>query len=80
MLDRKVVRELLDEELKEVETPKDISKEAIVETFCKYVEDDYYEWLKDNFKSFFNYGKPDWKWIRERIKAGENNSHSYFSS
>jgi len=25
MLDRKVVRELLDEELKEVETPKDVS-------------------------------------------------------
>jgi len=35
-----------------------ILKEALVETFCKYVEDDYYEWLKDNFKSFFNYGNP----------------------
>jgi len=68
VLDRKVVRELLDEELKEVEIPKDISKEALVETFCKYVEDDYYEWVKDNFKSFFNYGQPDWKWIRKRIK------------
>ena len=68
MLDRKAVREFLDEELKEVEIPKDISKEAIVETFCKYVEDDYYEWLKDNFKSFFNYEKPDWQWARERIK------------
>ena len=68
MLDRKVVKELLDEELKEVEVPKDISKEALVEAFSKYVEDDYYEWLKDNFKSFFNYGNPDWQWIRERIK------------
>ena len=68
MLDRKVVREFLDEEFEEMETPEDISKEALVEAFCKYVEDDYYEWLKDNFKSFFNYSNPDWKWIREKIK------------
>jgi len=68
MLDRKVVREFLGEELKETEVPDDISKETIVETFCKYVEDDYYDWLKDNFKSFFNYGNPNWQWIRKRIK------------
>ncbi|MCJ7788853.1 MAG: hypothetical protein MUP69_01490 [Candidatus Atribacteria bacterium] len=68
MLDKKVVREFLDEELKEIEIPDDITNEAIVETFCNYVEDDYYEWLKDNFKSFFNYGKPDWQLIRERIE------------
>ena len=68
MLDKKVVRDFLDEELEEMEIPKDIFKEELVKTFCKYVEDDYYEWLKDNFKSFFNYGKPDWRWIRERIK------------
>ena len=59
MLDREVVRKFLDEELKETEIPDDIFKEALVETFCRYVEDDYYEWLKDNFKSFFNYGNPD---------------------
>ena len=80
MLDRKAVREFLDEELGEVEIPDDIFKEALVETFCKYIEDDYYEWLKDNFKSFFDYGNPDWQWIREKIEAGENNPHSYFSS
>jgi len=33
------------------------------------VEDDYYEWLKDNFKPFFDHGNPDWEWIRERIEA-----------
>ena len=65
-LDRKVVREFLDEELKEMEIPDDISKDILVETFCKYIKDDYYDWLKDNFKSFFNYGKPDWQWIREK--------------
>ena len=59
MLDREVVRKFLDEELKETEIPDDIFKEALVETFCRYVENDYYEWLKDNFKSFFNYGNPD---------------------
>jgi len=32
------------------------------------VEDDYYEWLKDNFKSFFDHGNPDWEWIRERAR------------
>jgi len=68
MLDRKVVREFLDEELEEVEIPKDIFKEVLVEAFCKYVEGDYYEWLKDNFKTFFNFGNPDWQWIRKRIK------------
>jgi hypothetical protein len=52
MIDRKVVREFLDEELREMEIPKDISEEAFIDTFCKYVEDDFYEWLKDNFKSF----------------------------
>jgi len=32
MLDREVVREFLDEELKEIEIPGDIFKEALVET------------------------------------------------
>jgi hypothetical protein len=66
LLDKEVVREFLEEELEEMEIPEDISKEVLVEAFCKYVEDDYYEWLKDNFNSFFNYGKPDWQWIREK--------------
>ena len=72
MLDRKVVREFLDEELKETKIPDDIFKEVLVEAFCKYVEDDYYEWLKGNFKSFFNSGDLDWQWIRKRIKRHEN--------
>ena len=70
MLDRNVVEEFLDGQFEDVdlEFPKDISKEQLVEAFCQYVEDDYYEWLKDNFKSFFNHDNPDWEWIRERIK------------
>ncbi len=70
MLDRDVVEEFLDCELEgiELEIPDDISKEQLVEAFYQYVEDDYYEWLKDNFKSFFNCGEPDWEWIREKLK------------
>lgn len=68
MLDREAVRKFLEEELKEGEIPNDIFKEVIVEAFCKYAKDDYYEWLKDNFKSFFNCGNHDWQWTRERIK------------
>ena len=69
MLDRAVVEEFLDSEFEdlELEIPDDVGKEALVEAFCQYVDDDYYEWLKDNFASFFEHGNPDWDWIRERI-------------
>jgi len=68
MLDRDVVEEFLDCELEGIDIPANISKEQLVEAFCQYVEDDYYEWLKDNFKSFFDHGNPDWEWIRKKIK------------
>ena len=71
MLDRDVVEEFLDCQFEdmELEIPSDISKEELVETFCQYVEDDYYEWLKDNFKSFFEHGEPDWDWIRGKVRT-----------
>jgi len=71
MLDRDVVEEFLDCEFEdiELEIPAGISKEELVGAFCQYVEDDYYEWLKDNFKAFFNHGDPDWEWIREKVKV-----------
>lgn len=68
ILDRQVAKEFLQEELEEIEIPENVSFDNLVETFCKYTEDDYYEWLKDNFKSFFNHGNPHWDWIRERIE------------
>ena len=68
MLGRKVVREPLDEELQENKIPKNVFKEELVRTFRKYVKDNYYEWLKDNFKLFFNYGNLNWQWTRKRIK------------
>ena len=73
MLDRGVIEELLDWEFEglDLDIPEDISKEALVEAFCQYTEDDYYEWLKDNFKSFFDHGNPGWDWIRKKIKPNE---------
>jgi len=68
MLDRDVVEEFLDCELEGIDIPENIPKEQLVEAFCQYIEDDYYEWLKDNFKSFFDHGNPDWEWIRKKIK------------
>jgi hypothetical protein len=70
MLDRYVVKELLEEEFEErgIKLPKGISKKTLTEAFCKFTEDDYYEWVKDNFETFFNYGNPDWDWIKERIE------------
>ncbi len=68
MLDQAVVEEFLDSKLSDagIEIPLDIKKSDLVRVFCEYVENDYYEWLKDNFKSFFNH---DWDWIREKIRG-----------
>jgi len=66
MLGRDDVEEFLDCRLKQqgIEIPMDIPKDVLVGAFCEYVEDDRYEWLKDNFKSFFGDGEIDWEWIR----------------
>ncbi|GAI40839.1 unnamed protein product [marine sediment metagenome] len=63
MLDRAVAEDFLDGQFEglEFEIPEDMSKEQLVETFCQYVEDDYSEWLKENFRSFFNHGNPGWR-------------------
>ena len=67
MLDYEVVKEFLEEKLEGIEIPDDVVLKDLMETFCRYVEDDYYEWLNDNFKSFFDHWKPNWNWIRDRI-------------
>lgn len=70
MIDREIVEELIEEKFNEsgIKIPRGLSKKVLTETFCKYTEDDYYEWIKDNFKTFFNYNNPDWDWIKGRIK------------
>ena len=66
MLDKDDVEEFLNCGLKQqgIEIPMDIPKDALVEAFWQYVEDDCYEWLKDNFKSFFGGGEIDWELIK----------------
>lgn len=73
MLDREDVKNFLLEEMKDagIRIPKSIDKKKLVEAFCRFTEDDYYEWLKDNFKTFFNHWNPDWEWIKEKLAEVE---------
>jgi len=73
MLDRKVIKDFLEDRLEGIKIPQDIPIKILVETFCEYVEDDYYGWLKDNFKSFFEHRTRNWDWIRERIEHYSKN-------
>ena len=74
MLDRDVVREFLEYQLENIDlaVPGDIDLGSLVEAFCQYTENDYYEWLKDNFKSFFDHGDVDWGGVREKIRSYGN--------
>jgi len=71
MLDHTVIEDFLNKEFDDLDLkiPDDISRSALVDIFCNYTENDYYEWLKDNFKSFFDHGNPDWDWIRNEINS-----------
>jgi len=53
LLDRKVVREFLEEEFMGIEIPDDITNEAIVEAFYNYVEDDYYNSVERQLQIIF---------------------------
>ena len=69
MLDREDVKEFLRDQFADlkIEVPEGFDVDSLADAFCKYAEDDYYEWFRDNFKSFFNHGDPDWNHIREKI-------------
>jgi hypothetical protein len=68
MLDRDVVQEFIEDKFEEneIQIPKAIKILDLTEAFYLYIEDDYYEWLKDNYNSFFE--GFDWNWIKERIQ------------
>ena len=70
MLEEKTINEFLREELRETEIPGDITFNELTKTFINYCEIDYYDWLKDNAKSFFEGGIDgiDWEAIRKRIR------------
>ena len=74
MLDRIVVLEFIENKLDEDAIPGDINRKDLAEVFALFVEDDLYEWLKDNFKSFFysEINGINWDRIREKIKEMKN--------
>jgi len=80
MLDREVVQKFLEERFEdnEVRIPKRIPIKDLTEAFCLYIENDYYEWLRDNYKSFFE--GLDWNWIKERIQHYKKNYKENFSN
>ena len=56
MLDREVIKDFLIAEFEDTNPiPKDIDLDKLAEDFSIYTENDHYEWLKDNFKSYFTY-------------------------
>jgi hypothetical protein len=78
MLDRNVAQEFLKDnfEEREVKVPKGIKMNELTQAFCLFVEDDYYEWLKDNYKSFFD--GVDWERVKKKIKHyRETNSQNF---
>ncbi|MFP4640992.1 MAG: hypothetical protein ACLFPU_02270 [Dehalococcoidia bacterium] len=66
MLDRVAIRKFLDDQLRDLEMEVPMDMDRLTDVFHRYVEDDSYEWLRDNFKSFFNHGDPDWNWIKDK--------------
>jgi len=72
MLNREVIKDFLIAEFEDfTEIPDDINLDILAGDFADYVESDYYEWLRDNFKSyFFSNGVDGFSWddVRERIK------------
>lgn len=78
MLDRQVMEEFVVGEMKDIDIdiPTRVSKVELVEAFCQYVEEDYYEWLRDNFKCFFSHGNPDWDWIEKYVQESARIAHN----
>ena len=70
MLEEKIINEFLREELRDIEIPGDITFNELTKAFINYCETDYYDWLRDNAKSFFEGGIDgiDWEAIRKRIR------------
>jgi hypothetical protein len=69
MLDREVIKEFLISRFKENNPiPDDIDLNKLVEDFSIYVENDFYEWLKDNFKSYFYQTEFDWESVKDKLQ------------
>ena len=67
MLNREETEEIFADEFSKLNIPDDIPRDKVVNLFCRSAEDYYYEWLKDTFVGWSNFGKPDWDWIRFKL-------------
>jgi hypothetical protein len=69
MLYRKVIKDFLIAEFQNSNPiPKDIDLDKLTEDFSIYTENDFYEWLKDNFKSYFFKTEFSWENVKDRLK------------
>ena len=69
MLDKEVIKEFLQSDLEDVEIPTNINFDDLADVFIDYCEGDYYEWLRDNAKSFFSGDNGiDWDSIAGKIQ------------
>jgi len=68
MLDREVIKDFLIAEFEDIcPIPDGINLDKLAEDFSVYVENDFYQWLKDNFKSYFD-PIDDWESIKDKLK------------
>ncbi|MBU3925513.1 hypothetical protein KKB43_00455 [Patescibacteria group bacterium] len=69
MLDKEVIKDFLESFLEDIEIPKDVNMDDLANIFIDYCESDYYEWLKDNAKSFF-YSSDGirWDYVIQKIR------------
>lgn len=71
MLDREVIKEFLVAQFEDEDgdaIPEDIDLDKLAEDFSIYIENDYYEWLKDNFKSYLFQTEFSWEKIKDKLQ------------
>lgn len=69
MLDKETIKEFLESFLEDLDIPQNIDINDLADVFIDYCEDDYYEWFKDNAKSFFSGNNGiDWDAIAKKIQ------------
>ena len=67
MIDREIVKEFLEEKIEDTsyKIPHGVSQRDLVEAFCQFVEIDFHDWLRSNFR-YFEWN--DEAKVRERVK------------
>ena len=69
MINKQIVKEFLQSDLEDIAVPQNIDFNDLVDVFIDYCKDDYYEWFKDNARSFFRGNNGiDWDSIFEKIE------------